>query len=572
MRLKSGVSWSTRSSFCVAAIPLLSAFTLFSEDAASPQGSTPASIVPAGWRSFTVDVTFVFLGSTSGSSVGGAFASRFFPRGISKQPSAKFRRSRNQGLLGRNIVVLGAEVQWLGEEAAGGNLTRPGFVPCRKRVRRSTIPVNCTDQPLHFLFCTIFHQMDHVISLGQRRPRSVCALLGALVAAHVASPISAVCLELWDQALCHPGNLTLLPQTAGDLSPACLDGSPYGVYFRPSPTRSSAWTVFLQGGGWCYDESDCLSRSHTVLGSSKEWPATSGCNCLNLKPEGALDDSCNCLFLPYGDGASFSGFRPNPWPVPNSNATLTFRGIKNLDAALDWAFSHTDLAEATDFVLSGGSAGGLSTFLHADRVATRMRAGAPKLANGPNKIRAAPFTGFFLDHADFAHDAKNYTGRMEYVYAMQNMSFGSDGALAAACEAAHPETPGLCFMSPHMASTITTPFFMFNSRFDAWQLSNINQAGWATPAEKAAVIQYGSDFLEQWSAVVRPPNGAMITTCICHACNWTDYVLAGKSSFGHYADWTFRTTTGNASLHVDFRAPNGGGTMDGPFAHCAPFS
>lgn len=99
--------------------------------------------------------------------------------------------------------------------------------------------------------------------------------------------------------------------------------------------------------------------------------------------------SCTCaykgLFLPYGDGASFSGFRKEPWPVAgpgsssnngnsgssgssstsstgrnsrnsrNSGKTaLTFRGIKNLDAAIDWAFLHGGLAEATELVLSGG--------------------------------------------------------------------------------------------------------------------------------------------------------------------------------------------------------------------------
>ena len=80
----------------------------------------------------------------------------------------------------------------------------------------------------------------------------------------VAWPASAVCLELWDASLCHAGNLTLLPQTEGDLSPACLDGTPYGVYFRPSPTGSRAWTVFLQGGGWCYDEHDVSKREKRI--------------------------------------------------------------------------------------------------------------------------------------------------------------------------------------------------------------------------------------------------------------------------------------------------------------------
>ena len=109
----------------------------------------------------------------------------------------------------------------------------------------------------------------------------------------------------------------------------------------------------------------------------------------------------------YGDGASFSGFRPDPWPVPGTNTTekpegevLYFRGIKNIDGVIDWAMDH-GLKTATEFVLTGGSAGGLSTFLHADRVAARVEAEAPKCA----KIRAAPVVGYFLDHDNFAHDS-----------------------------------------------------------------------------------------------------------------------------------------------------------------------
>ena len=49
--------------------------------------------------------------------------------------------------------------------------------------------------------------------------------------------------------------LTLLPQDAGDESPACLDGSPYGFYFNPSTTNSTKWTISIEGGGWCYNGS-----------------------------------------------------------------------------------------------------------------------------------------------------------------------------------------------------------------------------------------------------------------------------------------------------------------------------
>ncbi len=186
------------------------------------------------------------------------------------------------------------------------------------------------------------------------------------------------------------------------------------MYFRGNAS-STKWTVFLEGGGWCYNEEDCLGRAaissptaDAGQGSSKHWGPTSGCGCMNVKEDGSIDDTCNCLFLPYADGASFSGYRADSWPVRGGN--LTFRGIKNLYAGLDFAITH-GLARASDFVLTGGSAGGLSTFIHADRVAARVGAVAPKAT-----IRAAPFTGFFLDHSNFHRSADNYTAKMEYAF------------------------------------------------------------------------------------------------------------------------------------------------------------
>ena len=276
--------------------------------------------------------------------------------------------------------------------------------------------------------------------------------------------------------------LTLLPQDKGNESPACLDGSPYGFYFVPSTTGSTKWTVSINGGGWCYDEVDCFCRSKTALGSSKLDGKTGGCSCMNPKEDGTLDTDCNCIHMPYSDGASFAGYRAKPQPVPAgqgvpAGSTVTFRGIKNLDGVIDFALKH-GLDKATEFVVTGGSAGGLSTFLHADRFAASLPKGC--------KAHAAPVVGYFLDHGNFLHTSKgpqggtpntpgwstpgsptaaNYTMWMKYVYSMQNMTFGPDGGLTKACQAKHPAEPWLCFMSPHMQDVIDTPFFMFNSKY-----------------------------------------------------------------------------------------------------------
>ena len=71
---------------------------------------------------------------------------------------------------------------------------------------------------------------------------------------------------------------------------------------------------------------------------------------------------------------------------------------------------------------------------------------------------------------------------------MQNLTFGSDGGLTSKCGEAYPDDPHLCFMSPHMAEFIETPLFMFNSRFDAWQLANEFQSNWETTEEQVGSV------------------------------------------------------------------------------------
>ena len=80
----------------------------------------------------------------------------------------------------------------------------------------------------------------------------------------------------------------------------------------------------------------------------------------------------------------------NPWCIEHCDL------VKNLDATIEWAIAH-GLDKASEFVLTGGSAGGLSTFLHSDRVAAKVQAAAPAC----KKILAAPVVGYFLDHDNF---------------------------------------------------------------------------------------------------------------------------------------------------------------------------
>lgn len=74
-------------------------------------------------------------------------------------------------------------------------------------------------------------------------------------------------------------------------------------------TNPKKWIIHMEGGGYCSDEKDCLKRSFTDLGSSKQWPSTRGVS-------GFLSDDCNenphfcgwtVAFIPYCDGGVYSG-------------------------------------------------------------------------------------------------------------------------------------------------------------------------------------------------------------------------------------------------------------------------
>lgn len=98
-----------------------------------------------------------------------------------------------------------------------------------------------------------------------------------------------------------------------DAESACMDGSPYGYYFRPSATRSTAykWVLELQGGGWCYNEGACYGRTlpsygNGVFGSSVNWTTT-------MTGYFQENQDWNRVFLRYCSGASFTSYRSKPF-------------------------------------------------------------------------------------------------------------------------------------------------------------------------------------------------------------------------------------------------------------------
>ena len=256
-----------------------------------------------------------------------------------------------------------------------------------------------------------------------------------------------------------PGATSYTYMSVPDPEALNLDGSQYGIAVCLSTVSTQNWTFSADGGGWCYNEAECGSRAFTTLGSNATWPgeaAAMGCN-----PLGTM----NSARLFYGDGASRSGYKAEPVPTGNGSQVIYFRGAKSLDSALDLLLS-LGMSKAELIVFTGGSAGGLTVFLHLDHVAQRMATEAPNA-----RVVGEPVCGYFLDAPNDGSHPYNvtYPLEMQYVFNMQNAT----GSLSPLCQSTYGIDSWKCIMAPHAAKFIATPWFALQSRTDTWQLGNI---------------------------------------------------------------------------------------------------
>ena len=176
----------------------------------------------------------------------------------------------------------------------------------------------------------------------------------------------------------------------------CLDGTPGAFYLRRGAgAGASRWFVHLQGGGWCSSLADCAARAGSDLGSSAAYPeavsSTGGYYSKDFRLNPLMAD-WNHVLVRYCDGTSWTGDAGEPVEVPPAAAKaaaallaggrgplpgggaapavpkkLHFRGLALMRATLADLLGRQGMAEATEVVLSGCSAGGLAVLHHLDR-------------------------------------------------------------------------------------------------------------------------------------------------------------------------------------------------------------
>jgi hypothetical protein len=115
------------------------------------------------------------------------------------------------------------------------------------------------------------------------------------------------------------------------------------------------------------------------------------------------------VYAKYCDGGSFTGAMTSP-PIVVGNATIYFRGRGIFDGIFDDLFSNHGLDKADEMLYTGCSAGGLTTYIHADSVTATMKARAPAA-----KVVALADAMFSLNHDSYQQNGR-WPNMMKWVY------------------------------------------------------------------------------------------------------------------------------------------------------------
>eukprot|EP00056_Hartaetosiga_gracilis_P016975 m.6269 g.6269 ORF g.6269 m.6269 type:complete len:247 (+) comp5036_c0_seq1:591-1331(+) len=220
---------------------------------------------------------------------------------------------------------------------------------------------------------------------------------------------------------------------------------------------------------------------------------------------------------------------------------------------------HFDLSQATNVLLSGGSAGGLAAYLHADYVRTL-------LPSSVTRYKVSPSSGFFLNHTNF-DNTPAYPGMIEYIFSMQNATAG----VSAKCLSDRPVSQHFeCMFAQEAYKYIKSPIFILQSQLDSWQLGNIypdsKTAQWPLcikdEFEQCNVTQidelnaYGTYLLhlaKSSPTFTQKGNGGFFSSCLSHVAQqgsgWTTYKVAGTIMRDAAEKWWFSVDE-EASLHT----------------------
>lgn len=325
----------------------------------------------------------------------------------------------------------------------------------------------------------------------------------------------------------------------------CLDGTMAGYYVRKG--ISEQMLVFLEGGGWCYDQScsptdegtltDCQKRSYKNLGSSKSWekilPERKLTGMLSADPKAnSVFHNWTLVYVPYCDGTSFSGDAV----VSFKGRDLHFKGRKILDGV----FQSLRLDVTKQLVVSGGSAGALAVLLHIDSIAQEVTR-----SHGDIEIFGLADAGFFLDLPNMK-GVRCWPNQMRSIF---NISNGYK-SLSSTCLKRNSFQPSDCIFPQYFGDLIETRTFLAHSFYDdsemyytlgldCWPGGGRGQRA-CNKKEMRAFDNLRMQHMSGWSRMLNEQARAH--------CVWAPACIAHTLTWGQWTDPLWQVPEGGAAL------------------------
>lgn len=285
-----------------------------------------------------------------------------------------------------------------------------------------------------------------------------------------------------------------------DSAARCNDGSPPALYVRRADAGAEGrWVLHLQGGGECSSYEDCRDRWCGQQAGYDASKMSSASLPETIKGVGVFEDSernslaaYNHVYVYYCSSDEWEGTNLSAIPDPSGQREtfsiyrqghgIVEAALDALDAGLtseDGAETLPSLAEATEVLWTGTSAGSHGAQIHADAVAARFDAGVAVRAIFDASVHPHPDTlpddalAALTAYLDSRDAWKESVGQGRYA------DESCEGALgAAACDRA----------STTLYGYIDTPLLTRMDLYDSVALSAYRETGLSDVAFAEAVI------------------------------------------------------------------------------------
>jgi len=252
--------------------------------------------------------------------------------------------------------------------------------------------------------------------------------------------------------------------SASENSLVCNDGTPGGYYFRPAVGEEAQdkWIFYLQGGGWCWNETSCEHRinqngdGHLV--SSSKWSTSKTYNSGIFKMSETPWEHANLVYVPYCSSDAHMG--DTEVDIPNFGVQQ-FRGRRLAREAVSQLVG---MKENQRIIFGGTSAGGRGSMVLVDFI--------HELVHKSSAVYGLHDSGAYQDIAPFDPGYYPFGKQCHNAYQMYTPPISVE------CNAIYGEDSLYkCVCGEYMLPNVMTPSQVIIHQYDSYQLSqNIGHA------------------------------------------------------------------------------------------------